>query len=180
MSRIGNASGDAAPRSKPRSAPARSPSRVRWAARAAGSPLVKVERRDGKAISFVFAADESREAKAMHGTLRALVAGMVKGVTTGFEKQAARWSASAIARRPRATSSTCRSASRIPIVHAMPKGVKVETPIADGDRGQGHRQAGGRPGRRGRSARYRPPEPYKGKGVRYADEIVVMKETKKK
>ena len=61
----------------------------------------------------------------------------------------------------------------------MPKGVKVETPTQTEIVDQGHRQAAGRPGRR-RDPRYKPPEPYKGKGVRYADEQIVLKETKKK
>ena len=65
--------------------------------------------KDGDSLVFKAANDEAR---AMQGTMRALVANMVKGVTDGYSRQAARWSASAIARRPRATRSTCRSASR--------------------------------------------------------------------
>ena len=66
-----------------------------------------------------------------------------------------------------------------PVVHQMPKGIKVRDADADRDRDQGHRQAAvGQVAAEVRA--YRPPEPYKGKGVRYADEQIVLKETKKK
>ena len=66
-----------------------------------------------------------------------------------------------------------------PVVHAMPKGVKVETPVQTEIVVKGiDKQAVGQVAAEIRA--YRPPEPYKGKGVRYADEHVVIKETKKK
>ena len=142
----------------------------------AGSPLVKVDVADGK-VSFA-AADESREAKAMSGTLRALVAGMVEGVSTGFTR---RLTLVGVGYRAQAQGDKLNLSLGFshPIVHAMPAGVKVETPsqteivIKGSDKqkvGQVAAEVRG----------YKPPEPYKGKGVRYANETVVLKETKKK
>jgi large subunit ribosomal protein L6 len=142
----------------------------------AGSPLVKVDVADGK-VSFA-AADESREAKAMSGTLRALVAGMVEGVSTGFTRKL---TLVGVGYRAQAQGDKLNLSLGFshPIVHAMPAGVKVETPsqteivIKGSDKqkvGQVAAEVRG----------YKPPEPYKGKGVRYANETVVLKETKKK
>ena len=142
----------------------------------AGSPLVKVDVADGK-VSFA-AADESREAKAMSGTLRALVAGMVEGVSTGFTRKL---TLVGVGYRAQAQGDKLNLSLGFshPIVHAMPAGVKVETPsqteivIKGADKqkvGQVAAEVRG----------YKPPEPYKGKGVRYANETVVLKETKKK
>ena len=142
----------------------------------AGSPLVKVDVADGK-VSFA-AADESREAKAMSGTMRALVAGMVEGVSTGFTRKL---TLVGVGYRAQAQGDKLNLSLGFshPIVHAMPAGVKVETPsqteivIKGSDKqkvGQVAAEVRG----------YKPPEPYKGKGVRYANETVVLKETKKK
>ncbi len=142
----------------------------------AASPLVKVSVADGK-VSFA-AADESREAKAMSGTLRALVAGMVEGVSTGFTRKL---SLVGVGYRAQAQGDKLNLSLGFshPIVHAMPAGIKVETPtqteivIKGADKqkvGQVAAEVRG----------YKPPEPYKGKGVRYANETVVLKETKKK
>ena len=142
----------------------------------AGSPLVKVDVADGKVS--VAAADESREAKAMSGTLRALVAGMVEGVSTGFTRKL---TLVGVGYRAQAQGDKLNLSLGFshPIVHAMPAGVKVETPsqteivIKGSDKqkvGQVAAEVRG----------YKPPEPYKGKGVRYANETVVLKETKKK
>jgi large subunit ribosomal protein L6 len=66
-----------------------------------------------------------------------------------------------------------------PIVHAMPKGIKVETPVQTEILVKGiDKQAVGQVAAEIRA--YRPPEPYKGKGVRYHDERITLKETKKK
>jgi large subunit ribosomal protein L6 len=140
------------------------------------SPLVKVSVADGK-VSFA-AADESREASAMSGTLRALVAGMVEGVSTGFTKKL---TLVGVGYRAQAQGDKLNLSLGFshPIVHAMPTGIKVETPtqteivIKGADKqkvGQVAAEVRG----------YKPPEPYKGKGVRYANETVVLKETKKK
>jgi large subunit ribosomal protein L6 len=140
------------------------------------SPLVKVDVADGK-VSFV-AADETAEANAMSGTMRALVAGMVEGVSRGFER---RLTLVGVGYRAQAQGDKLNLSLGFshPIVHQLPAGVKAETPTqteivikgADKQRvGQVAAEVRG----------YKPPEPYKGKGVRYANEVVVMKETKKK
>jgi large subunit ribosomal protein L6 len=137
---------------------------------------VKVSIADGK-VSFA-AADETREAKAMSGTLRALVAGMVQGVSKGFERKL---TLVGVGYRAQAQGDKLNLSLGFshPIVHAMPAGIKVETPsqteivIKGADKqkvGQVAAEVRG----------YKPPEPYKGKGVRYANETVIIKETKKK
>jgi len=137
---------------------------------------VDIKIADGK-ISFA-AADESREAKAMSGTLRALVAAMVEGVSRGFER---RLTLVGVGYRAQAQGDkiTLSLGYSHPIVHAMPAGVKVETPTQTEIVVKGaDKQRVGQTAAEIRA--YRPPEPYKGKGVRYADEVVVIKETKKK
>jgi large subunit ribosomal protein L6 len=137
---------------------------------------VQVTLADGK-VSFV-AADPSREAKAMSGTMRALVAAMVEGVSRGFER---RLSLVGVGYRAQAQGDkiTLSLGYSHPVVRQMPAGVKVETPsqteivIKGADK-----QQVGQIAAELRAAR--PPEPYKGKGVRYSDEVVVLKETKKK
>ncbi len=140
------------------------------------SSRVKVEMADGK-VSFA-AADESREANAMSGTMRALVAGMVEGVSKGFAKKL---TLVGVGYRAQAQGDKLNLSLGFshPVVHQMPTGVKCETPtqteivIKGADKqkvGQVAAEVRG----------YKPPEPYKGKGVRYADEVVVIKETKKK
>jgi large subunit ribosomal protein L6 len=137
---------------------------------------VKVTVDDGK-VTFA-AGDESREAKAMSGTLRALVAGMVQGVSKGFERKL---NLVGVGYRAQAQGDKLNLSLGFshPIVHQMPAGVKAETPtqteiiIKGADKqkvGQVAAEVRG----------YKPPEPYKGKGVRYSDEVVVIKETKKK
>ena len=81
----------------------------------------------------------------MHGTLRALVANMVKGVSVGYEKKL---TLVGVGFRAQAAGDKINLSLGFshPVVHAMPKGVKVETPRADGDHRQGHRQAAGRTG----------------------------------
>jgi large subunit ribosomal protein L6 len=140
------------------------------------TPLVKVAVADGK-VSFAVT-DESRHAKAMSGTLRSLVAGMVQGVSTGFQKKL---TLVGVGYRAQAQGDKLNLSLGFshPVVHQMPSGVKCETPTqteilikgADKQRvGQVAAEVRG----------YKPPEPYKGKGVRYSDETVVLKETKKK
>ncbi|MFN9479617.1 MAG: 50S ribosomal protein L6 [Betaproteobacteria bacterium] len=140
------------------------------------SPLVSVKLADGH-VSFV-ANDASREANAMSGTLRALVAGMVHGVTKGYEKKL---TLVGVGYRAQAQGDKLNLSLGLshPVVHPLPAGIKCETPTqteilikgADKQRvGQVAAEVRG----------YKSPEPYKGKGVRYADEHVVIKETKKK
>ena len=114
----------------------------------------------------------------MHGTLRALVANMVKGVSVGYEKKL---TLVGVGFRAQAAGDKINLSLGFshPVVHAMPKGVKVETPAQTEIIVKGiDKQQVGQVAAEIRA--YRPPEPYKGKGVRYANEYVKIKETKKK
>jgi large subunit ribosomal protein L6 len=138
--------------------------------------LVKVENDNG---TLMFSpANDSREANAMSGTLRALVNNMVNGVTKGFEKKL---SLVGVGYRAQAQGDKLNLSLGFshPVVHQMPAGVKVETPSQTEILIKGvDKQKVGQTAAEIRA--YRSPEPYKGKGVRYADEVVVIKETKKK
>ena len=137
---------------------------------------VQVKVVDGK-VSFA-AADASREANAMSGTLRALVAGMVEGVSRGFER---RLTLVGVGYRAAAQGDkiTLSVGFSHPVERKMPAGVKVETPSQTEIVVKGaDKQKVGQIAAELRA--FRPPEPYKGKGVRYAKETVVLKETKKK
>ena len=114
----------------------------------------------------------------MSGTLRSLVANMVTGVSTGFEKKL---TLIGVGYRAQAQGDKLNLSLGFshPVVHQMPKGIKVETPQQTEVVIKGiDKQLVGQVAAEVRA--YRPPEPYKGKGVRYADEYVVRKETKKK
>lgn len=120
----------------------------------------------------------SRQAHAMSGTMRALVANMVAGVTKGWER---RLSLVGVGYRAQAQGDKLNLTLGFshPVVHQMPKGVKVTTPSQTEIVVSGiDRQLVGQVAAEIRD--YKPPEPYKGKGVRYANEVVVLKETKKK
>jgi large subunit ribosomal protein L6 len=120
----------------------------------------------------------SNHADAMSGTMRALVANMVTGVTKGFEKKLALVGVGYRAQAQGDKLNLTLGFSH-PVVHQMPKGVKVATPtqteiiITGVDKQQVGQVAA-------EVRAHRPPEPYKGKGVRYSDEVIVLKETKKK
>lgn len=137
---------------------------------------VKVELNDGQ-LTFA-AADDSKHSVAMSGTVRALVANMVKGVSEGFEKKL---QLIGVGYRAQAQGKTLNLSLGFshPVVYEMPEGVSVATPsqteivLTGADK-----QAVGQAAAEIRG--YRPPEPYKGKGVRYVGEQVVMKEAKKK
>ena len=136
--------------------------------------VVKLE--DGK-VTFA-AADDSKAANAMSGTLRATVANMVHGVKEGFSKKL---SLVGVGYRAQAQGNKLNLSLGFshPIVHALPEGVKAETPTQTEIVIKGvDRQRVGQVAAEVRA--YKPPEPYKGKGVRYSDEKVVIKETKKK
>jgi large subunit ribosomal protein L6 len=123
-------------------------------------------------------ADESRESNAMSGTVRALVNNMVNGVSKGFEKKLA---LVGVGYRAQAQGDKLNLSLGFshPVVHEMPAGVKCETPTQTEIIIKGiDRQKVGQVAAEVRA--YRSPEPYKGKGVRYVDEVVVIKETKKK
>jgi large subunit ribosomal protein L6 len=122
--------------------------------------------------------DESREANAMSGTMRALVANMVQGVTKGFERKL---TLVGVGYRAQAQGDKLNLSLGFshPVVHQMPEGVKAETPTQTEIVIKGiNKQQVGQVAAEVRG--YRPPEPYKGKGVRYSDEVVILKETKKK
>ena len=123
-------------------------------------------------------ANDSAEANAMSGTMRALIANMVAGVEKGFEKKL---SLVGVGFRAQAqgTKLNLQVGFSHPVVKEMPAGVKVECPTQTEILIKGaDRQAVGQVAAEVRAIR--PPEPYKGKGIRYADERVVLKETKKK
>ena len=132
---------------------------------------------DSGKLSFIVAND-SRQAKAMSGTLRALVANMVTGVSKGFERKL---TLVGVGYRAQAQGDKLNLSLGFshPVVHQMPEGVKVETPTQTEIVIKGSdKQKVGQVAAEVRA--YRAPEPYKGKGVRYSDEVVVLKETKKK
>ena len=136
--------------------------------------VVKLE--DGK-VTFA-AADESKAANAMSGTLRATVANMVHGVKDGFSKKL---NLVGVGYRAQAQGNKLNLTLGFshPIVYPLPEGIKAETPTQTEIVIKGvDRQKVGQVAAEVRA--YKPPEPYKGKGVRYADEKVVIKETKKK
>ncbi|MDE2130089.1 MAG: 50S ribosomal protein L6 [Betaproteobacteria bacterium] len=140
------------------------------------NPLVKVELQSG-ALTFA-PSDASREAHALSGTYRALVAGMVAGVDKGFEKKLTLVGVGYKAQVQGAKLNLSLGFSH-PVIRDMPAGIKVETPTQTEIVLKGvDKQLVGQVAADIRAIR--PPEPYKGKGVRYANEVVVIKETKKK
>ena len=122
--------------------------------------------------------DNSNLSNAMSGTMRALVSNMVVGVSKGFEKKL---SLVGVGYRAQAQGDKLNLTLGFshPVVHQLPQGVKAETPtqteiiIKGADRQQVGQVAAD-------IRAYRSPEPYKGKGVRYVGEQIVLKETKKK
>jgi large subunit ribosomal protein L6 len=138
--------------------------------------LVTVKNEAG-VLSFV-PANDSVAASAMSGTVRALVANMVNGVSKGFEKKL---TLVGVGFRAQAQGQklNLQIGFSHPVVKEMPAGVKVETPTQTEILIKGvDRQSVGQVAAEVRAIR--PPEPYKGKGIRYADERVALKETKKK
>jgi large subunit ribosomal protein L6 len=134
-------------------------------------------KKDGEAL-VVEVANDSNQANAMSGTIRAILSNMVAGVTKGFERKL---TLVGVGYRAQAQGDKLNLTLGFshPVVHQMPKGIKVETPTQTEILIKGlDRQLVGQVAATVRA--YRPPEPYKGKGVRYADEVIVLKETKKK
>jgi large subunit ribosomal protein L6 len=132
---------------------------------------------DGAVIS-VRARSGSRFSRAMAGTTRALINNMVKGVSAGFERKlelvGVGYRAQAQGRRLNLTLGFSH-----PIAYDIPEGVTVETPSQTEIVVKGSdKQSVGQVAAELRA--FRPPEPYKGKGVRYANERIVLKEAKKK
>ena len=140
------------------------------------APDVQVEKVENR-VEFK-PVGNSRQADAMSGTLRALVANMVTGVTQGFEK---RLTLVGVGYRAQAQGDKLNLMLGYShaVAHSMPKGIKVETPTQTEIVIKGpDRQLVGQVAAEVRA--YRSPEPYKGKGVRYSGEQIVIKETKKK
>ena len=138
--------------------------------------LVKLSQ-DGGMLKFE-PANDSVEANAMSGTMRALVANMVGGVTQGFQKKL---NLVGVGFRAQAQGQklNLQVGFSHPVSKDMPAGIKVECPTQTEIVIKGvDRQVVGQLAAEVRAIR--PPEPYKGKGIRYADERVVIKETKKK
>ncbi len=140
------------------------------------NPAVKVEKVDGalrcQAIAGVANSD------ALSGTVRAVVANMVKGVVTGFERKL---NLVGVGYRAQAQGDTLNLTLGFshPVSHKMPAGVSCATPTQTEIVIKGvDKQQVGQVAAEIRA--YRKPEPYKGKGVRYSDEVIVLKETKKK
>jgi large subunit ribosomal protein L6 len=120
----------------------------------------------------------SRFSTAIAGTMRALLANMAKGVSTGFERKL---ELVGVGYRAQAQGNKLNLTLGFshPVVHDVPEGVTVETPSQTEIIVKGaDKQKVGQVAAEIRG--YRPPEPYKGKGVRYSDERVVIKEAKKK
>jgi large subunit ribosomal protein L6 len=136
-------------------------------------PSISLAENDGE---YLVQADTNKDL-AMAGTFRALVANMVTGVTEGFQKKL---QLVGVGYRAQIQGSKLNLALGFshPVEYQAPEGIKIETPsqteiIVSGC----DKQKVGQVASEIRS--YRPPEPYKGKGVRYADERVVRKEAKK-
>lgn len=137
---------------------------------------VKIELNDGE-LSFV-AANDSRHAKAMSGTVRSLVSNMVTGVSTGFTRKLLLVGVGFRA-QVQGEALKLQLGYSHDIVHELPAGVTAECPVPTEILLTGSdKQVVGQCAAEIRA--YRRPEPYKGKGVRYAEEQVALKETKKK
>lgn len=121
---------------------------------------------------------DTTDANAQAGTARALLANMVNGVSKGFERKLQLVGVGYKAAVQGDSINLALGFSH-PVVHKLPAGVKAETPTPTEIVLKGaDKQVIGQTAAEIRA--YRPPEPYKGKGVRYSDERVVIKETKKK
>ncbi|NLD70292.1 MAG: 50S ribosomal protein L6 [Limnobacter sp.] len=137
---------------------------------------IAVEREGAELL--VKPADESREANAMSGTYRSLIANMVHGVSQGFERRL-QLVGTGFRVQAQGTSLNLSLGFSHPVVYRLPEGVKAETPTQTEIVIKGaDKQRVGQVAAEIRA--FREPEPYKGKGVRYADERVVLKEVKKK
>jgi large subunit ribosomal protein L6 len=142
----------------------------------AANPLVTIKNEAGSLQ--VLPSNDSTEANAMSGTMRALLANMVNGVSKGFEKKL---NLVGVGFRAQAQGQklNLQIGFSHPVVKDMPEGISVTTatPTEIVIKGA-DRQVVGQIAAEVRA--FRPPEPYKGKGIRYSDERVVIKETKKK
>ena len=139
-------------------------------------PGVEISQEDGL-LQFKPRADE-KSGWAMAGTMRALLNNMVIGVTDGFEKKLTLIGVGYRAQVKGKVLDLSLGFSH-PVEYAIPEGISIQTPSATEIVVSGSdKQKVGQTAAEIRA--YRPPEPYKGKGVRYADEYVIRKEAKKK
>ena len=137
---------------------------------------VTVEHKDDNLLIKV--ANDSRQANAMSGTMRSLLANMVQGVSQGYEKKLLLVGVGYRAKADKENLNLTLGFSH-PVVYKLPEGIKAETPSQTEIIIKGiDKQKVGQVAAEGRA--FRKPEPYKGKGVRYAGEVIVMKEAKKK
>ena len=140
------------------------------------NPEVEVRQQDGSLA--VAARSGSRFANAIAGTTRALIANMVTGVSAGFERKLQLVGVGYRAQAKGETITLSLGFSH-PVEYAAPDGVTIETPSQTEILVKGiDRQRVGQVAAELRA--FRPPEPYKGKGVRYSDERIVLREVKKK
>lgn len=137
---------------------------------------VIVEHKDDNLLVKV--ANNSRQANAMSGTMRSLLANMVQGVSKGYEKKLLLVGVGYRAKADKENLNLTLGFSH-PVVYKLPEGIKAETPSQTEIVIKGiDKQKVGQVAAEVRA--FRKPEPYKGKGVRYVDEVIVMKEAKKK
>ncbi|SFE87700.1 50S ribosomal protein L6 [Nitrosomonas sp. Nm166] len=126
----------------------------------------------------VKASNDSKHANSISGTIRALIANMIRGVSVGFEKKLLLVGVGYRA-QPSANKINLALGFSHPIDHIVPEGISIETPSQTEIIIRGiDKQKVGQTAAEIRA--YRKPEPYKGKGVRYSDEVIILKETKKK
>ena len=138
--------------------------------------LVRMEQEDG--VFRVYSRQDSKAAVALAGTTRALVNNMVRGVSQGFEK---RLEINGVGYRAQAQGQKLNLTLGFshPVVYDLPEGITVETPtqteiiVKGADKQQVGQVAA-------EIRAFRPPEPYKGKGIKYSDEHIVRKQAKKK
>ena len=137
---------------------------------------VTVEHKDDNLLVKV--TNESGQANAMSGTMRSLLANMVQGVSKGYEKKLLLVGVGYRAKADKENLNLTLGFSH-PVVYKLPEGIKAETPSQTEIVIKGiDKQKVGQVAAEIRA--FRKPEPYKGKGVRYVDEVIVMKEAKKK
>lgn len=139
------------------------------------NPAVTIER---QTATLLCKAVGMENADALSGTMQTIVANMVTGVSKGFERKLTLVGVGYRAQAQGITLNLTLGFSH-PVAHKMPVGVKCETPTQTEILIKGvDKQKVGQVAAEIRA--YRKPEPYKGRGVRYADEVVILKETKKK
>ncbi|GBU09672.1 50S ribosomal subunit protein L6 [Gammaproteobacteria bacterium] len=141
-------------------------------------PSCSVEQ-EGTELKIIADLEKTKGSYALAGTMRALLNNVLIGVSVGFERKLSLIGVGYRAQAQGTTAINLQLGFSHPIVHKMPEGVSCETPSQTEIIIRGlDKQAVGEVAAKIRA--YRPPEPYKGKGVRYSDEVVALKEVKKK